>query len=118
MVKNPPTNAGDTGFDPWVGKIPWRRKWHPTPGFLPGESQDRGAWRAIVHGVTKSQDTTYGLNNNKTGAHTSSFIGAAVEITGVGAFEPRPVRGKHSTAAAAVVTVSLVLHREHPPGLR
>ena len=26
------------GFDPWVGKIPWRRKWHPTPVFLPGES--------------------------------------------------------------------------------
>ena len=28
------------GFDPWVGKIPWRRKaGHPTPVFLPGESQ-------------------------------------------------------------------------------
>ena len=30
MVKNPPANAGDArdeGFDPWVGKIPWRRKW-------------------------------------------------------------------------------------------
>ena len=26
-------------FESWVGKIPWRRKWHPTPGFLPGESQ-------------------------------------------------------------------------------
>ena len=26
------------GFDPWVGKTPWRRKWQPTPGFLPGES--------------------------------------------------------------------------------
>ena len=25
-------------FDPWVGKIPWRREWRPTPGFLPGES--------------------------------------------------------------------------------
>ena len=25
------------GFDPWVGKIPWRRKWLPTPAFLPGE---------------------------------------------------------------------------------
>ena len=24
------------GFDPWVGKIPWRRKWQPTPAFLPG----------------------------------------------------------------------------------
>ena len=27
------------GFDPWVGKIPWRRKWELTPVFLPGESQ-------------------------------------------------------------------------------
>ena len=26
------------GFDPWVGKIPWRRKWQPTPVFLAGES--------------------------------------------------------------------------------
>ena len=26
------------GFNPWVGKIPWRRKWQPTPVFLPGES--------------------------------------------------------------------------------
>ena len=24
------------GFDPWVGRIPWSRKWHPTPVFLPG----------------------------------------------------------------------------------
>ena len=26
------------GFHPWVGKSPWRRKWPPTPVFLPGES--------------------------------------------------------------------------------
>ena len=26
------------GFDPWVRKIPWRRKWQPTPIFLPRES--------------------------------------------------------------------------------
>ena len=26
------------GFDPWVGKIPWRRAWQPTPVFLPEES--------------------------------------------------------------------------------
>ena len=30
-------SAGVPGFDPWVGKIPWRRKWQPTPVFLPGE---------------------------------------------------------------------------------
>ena len=41
MVKNPPANAGDKrdgGFDPWVRKILWRRKWQPTPVFLPEES--------------------------------------------------------------------------------
>ena len=39
MVKNPPANAGDMGsMDAWVKKIPWRRKWQPTPVFLPGES--------------------------------------------------------------------------------
>ena len=26
------------GFNPWVGKIPWRRAWQPTPVFVPGES--------------------------------------------------------------------------------
>ena len=26
------------GFSPWVRKIPWRRKWPPTPVFLPGKS--------------------------------------------------------------------------------
>ena len=43
------------GYDPWVRKIPWRRKWQSTPICLPGKS--RGQWRlaAIVHGVTKSQ---------------------------------------------------------------
>ena len=33
-------NAGDAWryrFNPWFGKIPWRRKWQPTPLFLPGE---------------------------------------------------------------------------------
>ena len=33
----------------------WRRKWQPTPVFLPGESQNRGAWRAAVCGVAQSR---------------------------------------------------------------
>ena len=36
-------------------RIPWRRKWEPTPVFLPGEFHGQGAWWAIVHGVAKSQ---------------------------------------------------------------
>ena len=40
VVKNLPANAGDMRcrFDLWVGKVPWRRAWQPTPVFLPGAS--------------------------------------------------------------------------------
>ena len=30
--------CGRSGFDPWFGKISWRRAWQPTPLLLPGES--------------------------------------------------------------------------------
>ena len=43
------------GLDPWVGKIPWRRKWQLTPVFLLGNSMDRGAWWDTVHRISKSQ---------------------------------------------------------------
>ena len=33
------------GLDPWVRKIPWRRKWQPNPVFLPGESH---GWRSLA----------------------------------------------------------------------
>ena len=33
------------GLYPWVRKIPWRRKWQPTPVLLPGESH---GWRSLV----------------------------------------------------------------------
>ena len=39
------------GFDPWVGKIPWRRAWQPIPVFLPGESpwtEDPGGLQSIA----------------------------------------------------------------------
>ena len=40
VVKNIPVSAGHPGVVgsiPWVGKIPWRRKWQPTLVFLPGK---------------------------------------------------------------------------------
>ena len=46
------------GFEPWVWKIPWRRKWQPTPVFLPGKSH----WQRSLVGYSpwgcKSLDTT------------------------------------------------------------
>ena len=40
VIKKPPAYTGDMrhGFDPWVRKIPWKRKWQLTPILLPGES--------------------------------------------------------------------------------
>ena len=42
------------GFNPWVRKIPSKRKWQPTPEFLPEKPLDRGAWWAAVQRVWKS----------------------------------------------------------------
>ena len=41
-------------FNAWVRKIPWRRKWQPTPAFSPGNPMERGILQATVHEVTKS----------------------------------------------------------------
>ena len=55
MVKNLPAEQ-DTRFNPWVGKLPWRREWLPTPVFLPEEFHgQRSLVGYIVHGVTKTR---------------------------------------------------------------
>ena len=54
-VKNMPARP-ETWFDPWVGKIAWRRAWQPTPVSLSIENPvDRGALVGADHGITKSQ---------------------------------------------------------------
>ena len=56
VVKSPPASAGDT--ETWVGKIPLRGAWQPTPVFLPGESP----WTRSLLGYSprshKESDTT------------------------------------------------------------
>ena len=41
-------------FDPWIGKIPWRRKWQPTLVFLAGKSRGQSSLEATIHGIAKS----------------------------------------------------------------
>ena len=53
------------GFDPWVKKLPRRRKWQPTPVSLLENPMDRGTWWAPVHRVTKESDTTEQLNKTR-----------------------------------------------------
>ena len=67
VVKNLPANAGDRrdmGSDSWVGMIPWRRKWQPTPVFLPGKSHGQRSMAGYSLRGHKESDTTQQLNNN------------------------------------------------------
>ena len=78
MVNNLPAMQ-KPGFDPWVGKIFWIRKWLPTPVFLPEEFHgQRGAWQATVHGVLKESGTTERLTLPQTFL-SYSFIGVMEE---------------------------------------
>ena len=43
------------GFNSWVKKIPWSRKWQPTPVFLPGNPVGGGVWWATVHSRGQKQ---------------------------------------------------------------
>ena len=51
--------GGRPGFDPWVGKIPWRKRtWQPTPVFLAGESHGQRILAGYSPGGHKQLDTT------------------------------------------------------------
>ena len=69
------------GFDPWVGKIPWKRKWQPTPVFLPrefhGQEEPTGLQSMRSQGVTHNwaTNTSHGRNlisQRKAGWHVQN----------------------------------------------
>ena len=55
--------CGRPGFDPWVGKIPWRRKRQPTPALLPGESHGQRSLVGCGPQGRKESDTTERLHS-------------------------------------------------------
>ena len=77
-MKNPPVNTGDVRdgeFDPWVGKISWRRAWHPLQYSCLGNPMDRRTWQAAVHGVTKSQTRLKRLSTHMGRGSTLAGLG-------------------------------------------
>ena len=56
------------GFDPWVGKSPWRRAWQLTPVFLPGESHGQRSLAGYSPWSLKESDTTEQLS-----MHTATY---------------------------------------------
>ena len=71
MVKNLPASRR-VGFDPWVGKIPWRRKWQPISVFSPGQFHGQRSLANYSPWGSKKSDTTEELNNNDN-LHIRSF---------------------------------------------
>ena len=45
-------------FDPWMGKIPWRKKWQPIPVFLPGKSSGQRSLAGYSPWGRRESDTT------------------------------------------------------------
>ena len=56
--KEPTCQCRRCRFNPWVGKIPWRKKWQPTPVFLPGKSHGQRSLAGYSPRGRKESDTT------------------------------------------------------------
>ena len=54
--------CGRPRFNPWVGKIPWRRKWQPTPILLPGKSHGQRSLVGYSPWGRKESDMTEQLH--------------------------------------------------------
>ena len=86
LVKNLPA-IWEMWFDPWVGKIPWRRAWQPTPIFLPGESHGQ---KSLVghspwgHKGSDRTEHTHGTVQESAGSRRS--IGSSADLDGTALF--------------------------------
>ena len=58
VVKSQCRRQEKPGFDPWVGKIPWRRAWQPTPVFLLRESHGQRSLEGYSPWGCREFDTT------------------------------------------------------------
>ena len=69
ILVQPYLQCGRPRFHHWVRKIPWRRDWLPTPGFLPGEAHGRRSLTVYGRWGHKESDSTERLT------HTSIHSG-------------------------------------------
>ena len=75
MVKNLPTNAGDTSLIPGSGRSPGIGNGNSLQYSCLENPMDRGVWWATVHGVARESDMTQQLNNdNKYNLHKQKLV--------------------------------------------
>ena len=73
--------CGRPGFNPWVGKIPWRRKWQPTPVFLPGEFHGQRSLAGYSPPGHKESDATEQLHFLSSVNHKCTYIPSLLLLT-------------------------------------
>ena len=63
------------GFRFWIGEISWRRKWQPTPGFLPGEAHgQRSLADYSPRGCKESDTAEYAHTKRRQGRKERGFV--------------------------------------------
>ena len=62
------------GFNPWVRKIPWKRKWQPTSVFLPGKFHGQRRLSGYSPWGCKESDTTWWLKSKNTDDNILNYI--------------------------------------------
>ena len=80
-VKNPPVSPEDAGSISWVGKIPWWRKWQPTPVFLPEEFHGQRSLAGLHFRGSQSQThlSNWTITTNH---HSGAWLTRESSITG------------------------------------
>ena len=97
------------GFDPWVGKIPWRRKWQSTPVLLPGKSHGQSSLVGYSPwGVAKSRTRLSDFTFQEDLSQGTAFRTAATSalVPGVSHCQPMPSTGDLPTPAGGSGSIS------------
>ena len=74
-------NAIKPGFNPWTGKIPWRRKWQPTLVFLPGKFHGQRSYKELQRAGHNWATNTHTHTHTHTHTQTPGFLEKRCEKT-------------------------------------
>ena len=111
------------GFDPWVGMIPSRRKWQPTPVFVPEGSHGQRSLAGYSPWGHRESDTTEQLNYNTVSTRVVSVVNTRVSLFSIAAgMKTKPLPRAEGLARLRVVGPPALPPSASPnvmhPGLR
>ena len=100
------------GAHPWVGKIPWRRAWQPTPVFQPGEPHGQRSLVGYSPQCRKESDTTSNLaytHANTVATISAKELNSVCLIQNSGNYIQRTLHGElfYRSKAVSVLTLHI-----------